>query len=45
MEMDIPALEMMYYLRSYGISMAEDEIWDMIQDSEPEEGLNGCVLI
>ena len=29
---------MRYNLRKYGISMSEDEVEDLIKDSEPEDG-------
>lgn len=34
----IPISEMRYNLRKYGISMSEDEVEDLIKDSEPEDG-------
>jgi Ca2+-binding EF-hand superfamily protein len=29
---------MRYYLRTYGIAMNEDEVEEMIKESEPEDG-------
>lgn len=34
----VPVAEMRYYLRSYGISMAEDEVEELLKESEPEDG-------
>jgi Ca2+-binding EF-hand superfamily protein len=34
----IPVSEMRYYLRKYGITMPEDEVEDLLKDSEPEDG-------
>ena len=34
----IPISEMRYNLRKYGISMSEDEVEDLLKDSEPEDG-------
>ena len=34
----VPVSEMRYYLRSYGITMPEDEVEDLLKDSEPEDG-------
>lgn len=34
----IPISEMRYNLRKHGISMSEDEVEDLIKDSEPEDG-------
>lgn len=34
----LPVSEMRYYLRTYGIAMPEDEVEDLLKDSEPEEG-------
>lgn len=34
----LPVSEMRYYLRTYGITMPEDEVEDLLKESEPEEG-------
>jgi len=34
----LPLSEMRYYLRTYGVAMSEDEVEDMLKDSEPEDG-------
>ena len=34
----IPVSEMRYYLRKYGITMPEDEVEDLLKESEPEDG-------
>ena len=34
----IPISEMRYYLRSYGIAMSEEEVEELLKESEPEEG-------
>ena len=34
----IPVNEMRYFLRKYGINMPEDEVEDLLKDSEPEDG-------
>ena len=34
----IPVSEMRYYLRTYGIAMNEEEVEELLKESEPEEG-------
>ena len=34
----IPLSEMRYYLRTYGIAMSEDEVEELLKESEPEDG-------
>ena len=34
----IPVNQMRYYLRKYGIAISEDEVEEILKDSEPEEG-------
>ena len=34
----IPLAEMRFYLRTYGIAMSEEEVEEMLKESEPEDG-------
>lgn len=34
----IPVAEMRYYLRTYGVAMSEEEVEEMLKESEPEDG-------
>jgi Ca2+-binding EF-hand superfamily protein len=34
----MPVSEFRYYLRTYGIAMPEEEVEELIKESEPEEG-------
>lgn len=34
----IPVSELRYFLRTYGIAMPEEEVEELLKESEPEEG-------
>lgn len=34
----ISVSEMRYYLRSYGVAMSEEEVEEILKESEPEDG-------
>ena len=34
----IPTSEFRYYMRTYGIAMPEDEVEELLKESEPEDG-------
>lgn len=34
----IPLSELRYYLRTYGIAMSEEQVEELLKESEPEDG-------
>ena len=34
----LPVSEMRYYLRTYGVAMSEEEVEELLKETEPEDG-------